>query len=251
MTPRDYLIALASMVVLGLTKPAIAFIMLCHAVNPFYCLAVGLVTLAIYGYDRIEGNFGGVRLKVLLLACGILSVAITASLNRTAVLGVILALAIGAAYANYLKPITWLKNAVIAGSWAATAGWAPAIIANASIESTIIITGFIFSITWINCTFCDIGDIDSDATKGICTLPMILGNTTQTALAFFASASWFLGALVLNSWVVALPVFYHIITLVHYTAKPGPLAKLAIDASWPICFILIASAYFVSAGVVL
>jgi len=242
---RRLLLSLAySNVLIAMTAGgfAAAALLLCSA--PLSPLAVGLPTAAmyvVYTFDKVvrfdsqddvndpaRSRFIR-RWRPSLLGvaalCMVGGAALAARAGPWAALLFALPLFAGALYAlpllpagarfRRIKDVTGLKSIYVAGTWAATAGLLPLVVAGAPLVGSwaaLIACLWVLARFFINTVFFDIGDVEGDRESGTMTLPVVLGvERTRRALIMLNGATALL--IVVGVEGLALSPSAHILNL--------------------------------------
>lgn len=221
-----------------------------------------LLTLIVYSYDRFSGLnedrlTNPERSEILIrkkkhypyylaLCIGIIVVLViffmkTELLNMAIFLVVIGA--VGILYSILLKTLTRyipaFKSILVASEWGAAIALLYGISYNSYSSAIIIFTTFVFLKILILTVFFDIKDIESDAKRGLKTVPVMLGyNNTLRLLTILTIISW--TPLVIGTFLFGQPklllilipfsafVFVPIITKKVYRGKPSKYDLLAL-----------------------
>lgn len=142
-----------------------------------------------------------------------------------------------------LKDIPFMKNLVVAFSWALVCVLIPAAYSGCSDAGVILIIYFMTQKYLINTILYDIRDVAGDRENGIRTVPCLLG-PKKTLLILLAINSTLLPLLALTEGTSRLliggMIVYGYVYILHFSKKQSPLSlDLVVDGEWMLACILI------------
>jgi 4-hydroxybenzoate polyprenyltransferase len=249
----------------GFCKAFAGFILLGVSADLHACFAVFLTVFSVYSLNKLTDikedaiNFperlgflaGRTRLILIYsLVAYALSVFLVLLEKPNAIPVIFIPLLANSLYSSRLIPglprlkdIPFMKNLVVAFSWALVCVLIPAVYSKSLDAGVLLIIYFMTLKSLINTVLYDVRDVAGDRENGIRTVPCLLG-PKKTLLILLVMNSMLLPLLVLTDGITQLLMggmtIYGYIYILHFSKKQSPISlDLFVDGEWTLACISI------------
>jgi 4-hydroxybenzoate polyprenyltransferase len=249
----------------GFCKAFAGFILLDATVNLHACLSVFLTVFSVYSLNKLTDmkedainfperlDFLAGRTRLILvysLGAYALAVLLVALEKPVAIPVIFIPLIANALYSSHLIPglprlkdIPFMKNMVVAISWALVCVLIPAAYSERLDEKVLLIICFVAIKSIINTVLYDVRDVAGDKENGIITVPILLG-LEKTQLVLLALNSLLLPLAISTKGIAGQliegMVAYGYVYILYFSKKKSPFSlDLFVDGEWMLACISI------------